>query len=175
AMCLWAPLLAPVAVAQDRYISDVLYVPLRSGVGSQYRIVHRGLRRGTPLDLVREQDDDSGETWSRVRTTDGEEGWIRSQFLIAEPTAAQQLSAAQSRAETLARDKRDLEQRISTLNSANERLEQTLEEVRTAHQDLQTEADEIKAVSADALNLHEQHRELNEAYQLLQTRADVIQ
>ena len=36
------------ALAQDvRYVSDKQYIPLRSGAGSDYRIVHRGIPSGT--------------------------------------------------------------------------------------------------------------------------------
>ena len=35
--------------AETRYISDKVYVPLRVGDGSKYRIVHRGLPSGTKL------------------------------------------------------------------------------------------------------------------------------
>ena len=44
------------AQAQDvRYISDQQFVPLRSGAGSEYRIVHKGLPTGTRL-VVEEED-----------------------------------------------------------------------------------------------------------------------
>ncbi len=175
ALCLWAGLGATPVVAQDRYISDVLFVPLRSGMGNQYRIVHRGLRSGEPLELIREAEGDDGETWSLVRTTDGEEGWIRNQFLVSEPTASIQLTTVERRVESLAREKRQLEQRVSELSEENTRLQEALDTLRTEYQNLQIEHEELEAVSSGAVNLHEQHRELNEAYQLLQTRADVLQ
>lgn len=174
-ICLWASLGATPALAQDRYISDVLFVPLRSGMGNEYRIVHRGLRSGTPLELVREAEADDGETWSLVRTTDGEEGWIRNQFLMSDPPASVQLTSVERRAQNLAQEKNQLEQRISQLSEENLRLQETLDALRNDYQTLQTEFEELEAVSSGAVDLHEQHRELNEAYQLLQTRADVLQ
>lgn len=175
ALCLWAALGATPVLAQDRFISDVLFVPLRSGMGNQYRIVHRGLRSGAPLELIREAEADDGETWSLVRTTDGEEGWVRNQFLVSEPTASIQLTSVERRAENLAQEKSQLDQRAKQMSSENARLQETLETLRAEHQNLQTEYEELEAVSSSAVNLHEQHRELNEAYQLLQTRADVLQ
>lgn len=175
ALCLWASLGATPALAQDRYISDVLFVPLRAGMGNEYRIVHRGLRSGSPLELIREAEADDGETWSLVRTADGEEGWVRNQFLVSEPTASIQLTSVERRAQNLAQEKRQLEQRVDQLSSENSRLQETLDTLRSEYQNLQTNYEELEAVSSGAVDLHEQHRELNEAYQLLQTRADVLQ
>ncbi len=175
ALCLWAALGATPALAQERFISDVLFVPLRSDMGNQFRIVHRGLPSGTPLGLIRQAEADDGGAWSLVRTKEGEGGWVRDQFLMSEPTASIQLVGAERRAENLAQEKRQLEQRVTQLSDENLSLQETLEALRIQHQTLRTEFEELKAVSSGAVDLHEQHRELNETYQLLQTRADVLQ
>jgi SH3 domain protein len=178
ACVLWLPFLAPAAQAQEgetRYVSDVLHVPLRTGMGNQFRIIHRGLRSGTAVEVIREDEDADGNSWTLVRPPRGEEGWIPNQYLLNQPTAAQQLDTAQARVQRLNNEKRALEQSISELRAQNSTLEQTLATLRAEHEGLRAETDEIRAVSADALNLHQQHQDLNEAYQLLQTRADVIQ
>ena len=75
----------PAAHAQDtQYISDMVLVPLRSGAGSEFRIVNRGLPSGTAL-LVFGQSDD-GE-WTEVETRGGTRGWIPTQYLQKEPPA----------------------------------------------------------------------------------------
>ena len=75
----------PTANAQDtQYISDIVLVPVRSGAGSEFRIVNRGLPSGTPL-LVYGQSDD-GE-WTEVETRGGTRGWIPTQYLQQEPPA----------------------------------------------------------------------------------------
>ena len=69
----------PAANAQDtQYISDMVLVPVRSGAGSDYRIVNRGLPSGTAL-LIYGQSDD-GE-WTEVETRGGTRGWIPTQYL----------------------------------------------------------------------------------------------
>ncbi|MBT8149487.1 MAG: hypothetical protein KJO24_06115, partial [Gammaproteobacteria bacterium] len=50
------------------YVADVFYVPLHSGKSTKHRIVHRGLKTGTPLTIL-EADDEAGFT--RVRTNGG--------------------------------------------------------------------------------------------------------
>lgn len=177
-LCLFAlsaPLLSVNAYAQDRYVSDTLYVPLRSGMGNQYRIVHSGLSSGSKLELIREEEAGDGEDWSLVRTTNGEEGWIRSQFLVNEPTAALKLADAERRAEAITGENRSLEQNLSEARSEVEQLSEELEQLRNDYASLQEEHDELKELSSDAVGLHEQHQELSESYQMLQTRQDVIQ
>ena len=52
--CCWATTL----VAQEtRYISDMVLVPVRSGPGSDYRIINRGLPSGTVLIVYGQNDD----------------------------------------------------------------------------------------------------------------------
>lgn len=169
------PLMSTSALAQDRYISDVLYVPLRSGMGNQYRIVHRGLASGTRLELVREEQSSDGEDWSLVRTSDGEEGWIRSQFLLAEPTAGLKLNRAEQRAQSAAQESTALREQLSEAQSQNEQLQSELTDVQDRYQALRQEHEQLREMSADAVGLHEQHQELSENYQMLQTRYDVVQ
>ena len=67
----------PAAHAQEtQYISDMVLVPVRSGAGSEFRIVNSGLPSGIAL-LVYGQSDD-GE-WTEVETRGGTRGWIPTQ------------------------------------------------------------------------------------------------
>lgn len=168
-------LLAGELAAQERYVSDVLYVPLRSGMGNEYRIVHSGLRSGTQLELVRQDETDNGESWSLVRTSEGEEGWLRSQFLLDEPTAALQLEQAQQRAQRAVEQNRELEEQLASARDRIETLESELEQERQAHADLQQEHQQLQEVSSNAVELQEQHRALSERYQMLQTQHEVVQ
>ena len=58
--------------AQTRYITDINYVPMRTGPGNEYRIIHRGLRTGTALVLLEEN---AGNGFSRVRNGE-QEGFV---------------------------------------------------------------------------------------------------
>jgi SH3 domain protein len=82
------------AVGDVNYISDVVNVPLRSGPTNAYRIIHRGLPSGTQLTVLG-TDEEAGFT--KVRTVDGTEGWVTSQYLTGEPIARVKLAAAEKR------------------------------------------------------------------------------
>lgn len=132
--------LPAIAAEEDRYVADVLYIALRKAPGNQQDIIINGLASGTRLTFVREEQDNNKINWSLVRTTEGVLGWVRSQQLLSEPTAALQLPTLQEQYEQLVKD--------------YEQLRQT---------------------SALAVDIERENQRLNESYQLLQTRADVLQ
>ena len=81
-------IVSSVSVAQARtvWVDDQLYLPVRSGAGTQYRIIENALPSGTPLEVL-----ETGDNYTRVRTPKGTEGWVASQYLSNEPIAADQL------------------------------------------------------------------------------------
>ncbi|MBT3625257.1 MAG: peptide-binding protein, partial [Gammaproteobacteria bacterium] len=60
--------------ADEVYIRDMIYVPLRGGESTKHKIIHRGIRSGTPLERL-QTNEQTGYT--RVRTADGLEGWLQ--------------------------------------------------------------------------------------------------
>lgn len=82
----------PAPLNEPRYVSDILYVPLRSGSSSKNRIVHKGLKSGTPITLLEEV-----EGWAKVKTRRNLEGWIQSRYLLKSPTAGIKLAQAQQK------------------------------------------------------------------------------
>lgn len=157
--------------AETMYVKDVLFVPVRSGEGSQYRVVHQGLRSGTPLEVV-EQNEDTG--YSRIRFGDDKEGYIQTQYLTNEPIAEDRLAQAESNLEE-ARD--NLETARSELDETQTELSQTREEKQQLESELNEvteELERIKSVSENAINLEKRNTELREARQELQKEVEVL-
>lgn len=83
------------AFAQEtRYISDQLLVPVRSGAGGEYRILHKGLPSGTALTQFQVSEDG---VWAEIETRGGTRGWLRAQYLQSEPPAALLLAEAREK------------------------------------------------------------------------------
>ncbi|BFM20418.1 hypothetical protein R50076_14670 [Gilvimarinus japonicus] len=162
------------AHAETQYVADTLQVPLRSGMGNQYRIVHRGLPSGTKLELVKRDSDDSGGDWALVRTNDGLEGWIRAQYLLGEPTAAIKLAELEKKMGQLDGDQTELLDANEELESNNAELQQSLAQLQDQYQQTSSEFAELRKLSANTVALNKQYKKLNENYQLLQTRAEVL-
>ena len=90
--------ISPFSFADEAYIRDTLYVPLRGGESSEHRIIHRGIKSGTPLERL-ETNEQTGYT--RVRTGKGLEGWLLTQYLVDEPIASTQLGIVKSELQSL--------------------------------------------------------------------------
>ena len=63
------------AAAETRYVSDQLVITMRQGKTNQHKIL-RTLKTGTPLEILEED-----ESYLKVRTTDGLEGYVLNQYI----------------------------------------------------------------------------------------------
>ena len=86
------------AFAATMYISDQLTVPLRRGPSSNHKIINAALPSGLALEVLGE---DQAAGFTRVRTPNGTEGWVPTQYLVGQPIARERLAAAAKRIETL--------------------------------------------------------------------------
>lgn len=155
-------LLSTNALAKTLYISDKIYVPVRSGKGNQYEIVHRGLPTGTVLTSVEEDG-----LWTKITTAKGITGWVRSQYLTETLPARQQLESVNKRMVAL-------ENKLQLLRSENNTLERDYTVTQTQLEETREELDNIKTLSASAIESHQRLQSFAKEMQLLQTENDVL-
>lgn len=154
-----------------RYISDVMYVPLRASMSNNAEVVKAALTSGTRLRLIREEQDASNDTWALVETTDGVQGWIRTQHLINEPTASiklERVNAQLARASSSAKEALERQK-------AHDQLQIDYENLQQEYQALLDSTDSLRQTSAAAVDLEQENQRIHENNQLLQTRVDVLQ
>lgn len=142
------------ALAATMYISDQFTVPLRRGPSNSHRILHQGLPSGTALEVLG-ADDAAGFT--QVRTSNGTEGWIPTQYLSSQPIARDRLAAADRRVETLEAQVKNLR---TSDGRANELAKQT--------EKLQNELTEIRRISATSIANFEENKQLKASNETLQ-------
>lgn len=151
------------SIAADKYVSDVIYIPVRSDKAPQASILQQGIASGTKLSFIREETGTDNNLWSLVTTPDGTEGWVRSQNLTDKPTAALQLAA-------LSGSSRD----VMALQTENTQLKSQLEKIQQEHQQLLVDTEDMRQAATTAFNLEKEHEKMLKENQLLQTHADVI-
>jgi len=160
------------ANAQDtQYISDMVLVPVRSGAGSEFRIVNRGLPSGTPL-LVYGQSDD-GE-WTEVETRVGTRGWIPTQYLQKEQPAGLLINNMRLELEQV-RGERD--RVVSQLNQSSgevDEADETIVSLTTRLESTEAELTEVKRVSAAALDLDLMNQQLVAELESERSDADLL-
>jgi SH3 domain protein len=149
-----SPVFCVPALAATMYISDQFTVPLRRGPSNSHRILHQGLPSGTALEVLG-TDDAAGFT--QVRTANGTEGWIQTQYLSSQPIARDRLAAADRRVATLEAQVKNLR---TSDGRANDLAKQT--------EKLQTELADIRRISATSIANHEENKQLKASNETLQ-------
>lgn len=157
--------------AKTVYIDDTLLAPIRSGEGLQYRILHKGVRSGTPLELITSNSDTG---YSRVRTREGIEGWIPTRFLTNTPIARDQLARATKELEQAKSQLAALQEEFSALKNERNELASAEENLENKTATLSEELKNIKAISANALSLDRRNGELREENQKIRNELEVL-
>lgn len=158
-------------IGEPRYISDVIYVPLRSGQSNSHRILHKGLKSGTQVTLL-EENEESG--FSLVRTSNGIEGWLRSQYLEKSPTASIKLAEAQRTIQRLSSEAGPLSEQLLKAEAENQQLSRNLEQAERENNHLNKELERIKNLSANAVNLDEDNKNLLKQNEMYKNERDTL-
>ena len=149
--------------AEDRYVTDTFYIQLRADKDNQSTIIKNGLPTGTRLKFLNEEEDTNKNKWSRVATTEGIEGWVRSQNLTSEPTASMKLAALTSGPTDMVE-----------LQKQNISLKNELASAQAAVQSLTKEIEEIRKSPTSDINLEQENQNMNRINQSLQVDRDVL-
>lgn len=156
--------------AKTLYISDELRVPLRTGPGGGYRIIHQGLPSGTELNLIESNNDG----WSHITSAGGLDGWLESQYLTDQLIARDRLARVESRLQVLEKENAALKKQLGESQTASRSLESELQATQVQSRDAEAELTKIRQISANSLNLHEQNQELLKRNRMLQSEIDVL-
>ncbi|MEP7731316.1 TIGR04211 family SH3 domain-containing protein [Marinomonas primoryensis] len=133
-------LLSATAHSATVYISDVQFVAIREGLDNSTRAVERGLKSGTPLDVIEQNDG-----YTKVRTPSGNEGWVADYFLSEDMVTRDQLDTLRARLSKSTESRTEIvdtlklsQQKIQELSNINTSLNDENESLK---QQLQTAAE----------------------------------
>jgi SH3 domain protein len=168
--CLLLAVTASSALAETVYVDDTLYAPIRSGEGTQYRILHSGVRSGTPLEMIERSE--SG--YSRVRTPDGIEGWMITRYLTETPIARERLESTNRQLTQSRETVSSLRSELATVTEERDTLLNSEGNLEARAGRLSQELQEIKTVAADALNLNQRNEELRNENQKIRNELEVL-
>jgi SH3 domain protein len=157
--------------ADTRYVSDKQYIPLRSGPGNEYRITHRGIPSATRLEVKQITED--GE-FAEITTEKGTSGWIRTQYLMKNLPAQNQLRTALARLESLTAENDTLKEKAKALSSERAELSGRLS---TTDGDLSSVTEELaalKQISGKAVQLDVDNRHLTLETEELRSEVETL-
>lgn len=164
-------IISSISVAQARtvWVDDQLYLPVRSGAGTQFRIIENAVPSGTPLEVI-----EVGDGYTKVRTPKGTEGWVSSQYLSNQPIAADRLITATQQLEEARTQLNQAREQLASVTEERNSLQSSESSLSSRSADLQEELQRIQNIAADSINLERRNRELREENQKLRNDLEVL-
>ncbi|MFP3978062.1 TIGR04211 family SH3 domain-containing protein [Marinobacter sp. KMM 10035] len=164
--------LSSIAMAQAKtvWVDDQLYLPVRSGAGTQFRIIENAVPSGTALEVL----DVSDSGYTRVRTPKGNDGWVSTQYLSERPIAADRLKTVSRQLEQAQTELASLKGQLKDVSSERDTLSSAESTLSTQTEELQQELRRIKSIASDSINLVRRNRELLEENQKLRNDLEVL-
>ncbi|GMQ89351.1 MAG: TIGR04211 family SH3 domain-containing protein [Gammaproteobacteria bacterium] len=148
--------LVATAMAETRYVSDRLEIQMRTGKGTQFRIL-RMLPSGTAVETL-ETDSENGYT--RVRAPGGVEGWVLTRVLMKGQAARDKLANAEKRLARLELENRKLRSSFDTLKKEKGGTDQELRKFDKQNRKITQELENIRRTASSSLAIDAENREL---------------
>jgi len=159
------------AIAETRYVSDMLEITMRSGKGTGYGIT-RMLRSGTPLEVL-EIDKETG--YSKVRTDNGKEGWVLSRFLMQEQAARDLLTAAEKKLAEQETDNRKLTTAMAALKDEKKTLANNLNSLEKESRSVSRELAEVRQTASKTLTINSENKDLKNQLLSLKSQLQTVE
>ncbi|MBW1673960.1 MAG: TIGR04211 family SH3 domain-containing protein [Deltaproteobacteria bacterium] len=173
--------------ADRRYVSDMLLITLRAGEGREYRVI-KTLKTDTPVEVLEESED-----YLRVRTDEGEEGWVAKQYITSEVPKSvvigelkKETSKLNARIEELEKDQASLLEQFEITkqshavkveelekNASNRRKEASRLEIKLAQ--ITEKHNTLIDQSKNVVDLISEHKRLQAKNVSLNTRVEHLQ
>ncbi|MGH8547776.1 MAG: TIGR04211 family SH3 domain-containing protein [Methylococcales bacterium] len=147
-----------VQAAKTVYVTDQLEILLRSGQGSQHKIVS-SLETGAPLTVLK---NDRGDGWTYVKTEDKKTGWVLTRYLTESPIARIQLDTAVKNLEALQQENKQAKEELNALKANNQNAVTENESLSKEKNRLIQEVTAIRQASSEAVKIMEERDQLQE-------------
>ena len=155
------------ANAQTLYVYDSPRIDLRSGAGTEYRILDF-LKSGTPMEKLQESGD-----WVQVRAGE-KEGWVKAEYVAAEPVARDQLERALKEIGRLKADYAAINDQLKSTTSELNTFKSNFEKVSGSATDLEKELNRVANVNRNAISTDAAYRQLQEDAELLKVEIEKL-
>ncbi|TPE52302.1 TIGR04211 family SH3 domain-containing protein [Maribrevibacterium harenarium] len=134
--------LTSLAKAETIYVSDIQFVAIREGQNNSTRAVERGIKSGTPLEVLAR---DQG--YVQVRTPEGNVGWIADYFTTEDMVSRDLLVSLQNQLAEAKSAQANINEALLEARNDNETLSQTVANLTQQKQSLETQLLEVKQLA----------------------------
>mgnify|MGYP001182369411 FL=1 len=164
-------LLTTSVFAETRYVSDQLEVTLRRGPTLSHAIL-RMLKSGTPVEVL-EVDKESGHT--RVKMSNGQEGWILTRYLSAEPTARVQLEQLLKSMNQKEDANVSVVEQLKTIRNEHETAKRLITQLESENKKLTEQLSSLKTTAANVLNIEAENKNFRHKLADTEERLNILQ
>jgi len=160
-------LLSTSVYAETVYVSDIQFVAIREGLDNSTRAVERGLKSGTPLEIL-----ERSEGYSKVRTPSGNEGWVADYFLSEDTVTRDKMSALQSQVNRVTESRNDI---ANTLKASQQKIQELIQEntqLKNNNSALEQELSNLAEISEKAKEIVSKNETISYEMASLKQRTD---
>lgn len=171
---IWAICLLGLAIqasAESVWVSDQFEVMLRTGPSAS-NAIDRMLPSGTALEVL-ERDAEAG--YARVRTAAGTEGWVLARYLMAEPSAREQLMTLTKRLTSAKAAGGSLASQLDAIKGEYDRATRRISTLERNNSQLEASLADIKRTSSNVLSINNQNKELRNELEITRIQADAFE
>lgn len=141
------------AFAEKMYVSNIIKVTLRTGPGTDHKVVQM-LQSGNEVEVL-----EPGGDWSHVQATSGKEGWVLSRFLSPDMPSDRLLDALQGKYDRLQEHAAGLEKENAKYIEENKRLSEELAVATASLSKTSSSYETLKQESSDFLAMKSKYEE----------------
>jgi len=144
--------------AESRWVSDQFEVMLRTGPSTN-NAIELMVDSGTELEIL---DEDAEAGYTRVRTGGGTEGWVLTRYLMAEPSAREQLETLSGQLTSANAQGSSMGSQLSAIRGEYDGAKRQIRQLEQDKSNLQSQIDEITQKAANTLAIDRQNQELQQ-------------
>lgn len=151
-------IMAPMHVqAETKYVSDHLVITVRTGQGTEFQII-KTLGSGEHVEVL----ETTENGYTHIETSDGTEGWVRSQYLKSEPTAKEQLINVTAQLKKANSELNKIKKSYSSLKKEHQTLSLSQKALSTSNTKLKSEFSRISEISKKPIMLERLNKKLQQ-------------
>jgi len=160
---------APEDQQNIKYVGDNLVIMIRTGQSNKHKIV-RAITSGTQLQVL-----ETGEEYSRVRTSNDIEGWVLNQYLMDEPVAKHKLTLARKQIAMMETQNAQVKQELQMAKEERNALKKNLQLIEKEKDQQTDEANHLRSLAAQPLKLSDENQQLSRSKVSLENQVNTLQ
>ncbi len=158
------------ASAVTVYVSDIQFVAIREGQDNSTRAVERGIKSGTPLEVL-----EQSNGYSKVRTPNGAEGWVADYYLSDDMVTRDQLEELQKRLTTAIQRRNNINNELKESQAEAQALLNTQTELQQENQALKAQLEDVHSIAEKAEIIVSQNDTVTYQIESLKQQANIAE